>query len=244
MKRDYNLRYFEMNKNGIASPITILTLLEETAAEHCHNIGYSLYDLELQNIGWVLTSGIIEMVRYPKYKENISIITWLSKYFLVNGFRENIILDEDGKIIGKARGRWVFYDIQKRKPVPIFEDIRLKWGVKQETSVEANLDLINQSGDGSLKSEFNIFRSDVDSNKHVNNIRYFHFLLESLPEEIVDNYYLKVINAKFFEEAKFGEKIQVYINDDLGNNNFLHTMKSGINNKMFAKAHTQWMKFN
>jgi acyl-CoA thioesterase FadM len=69
LDKTYELRYFEMNKFGLASPTTILTLLEETAAEHCYNIGYSLYTLEKQNIGWVLVSGAIDMMRYPKYKE-------------------------------------------------------------------------------------------------------------------------------------------------------------------------------
>ena len=102
--QSYNLRYFETNKHGMASPTTILTLLEETAAEHCHNIGYDLYNLENQNIGWVLVSGIIDMMRYPKYKENITIRTWLSKYTLVKGYRENIIFNGEGNEIGKAKG--------------------------------------------------------------------------------------------------------------------------------------------
>jgi acyl-ACP thioesterase len=219
-----------------------LTLLEETAAEHCYSIGYDLYSLEKQNIGWVLLSGVIDMVRYPKYKENITIRTWISKLSLVKGNRENIIFDEEMNIIGKAKGIWVFYDIQKRKPVPIFEDIRTKWGLKHETSVEDNLDLINQTDNGSYKTEFSIFRSDVDSNKHVNNLRYFHFLLESLPEEIVEMYYLKKINAKFYAEAKYGEKVRVYINDNLGNDNFLHIMKNDVDDKTLAKAHTRWEK--
>jgi len=45
-----------MNKFGEASPTTILALLEETAADHCYSINHSLYDLMLQNIGWVLVS--------------------------------------------------------------------------------------------------------------------------------------------------------------------------------------------
>ena len=239
-KRDYNLRYFEMNKHGMASPVTILTLLEETAADHCLNIGYSLYDLEKQNIGWVLTSGVIEMTRYPKYKENITVLTWLSKYTLVRGYRENLILDEDENIIGKAKGRWVFYDIQNRKPIPIFDDIIQKWKFNLKSAIEENPELINQGGEGDLKNEFCIYRSDIDSYKHVSNIRYLHFLLESLPEDFLDKYFLKTINAKFFSEAKFGDKIQVYIDDNLGNNNFLHTMKNNADNKKFARAHTQW----
>jgi acyl-ACP thioesterase len=242
-EQSYKMRYFEMNKHGIASPTTILTLLEETAAEHCNYIGYNLYNLEKQDIGWVLISGTIDMIRYPKYSENITIKTWLSKYSLIRGYRENTILDEENNIIGNAKGIWVFYDIKKRKPTPIFENIRMNWGIKQETSVEMNLDLIDQpSGDGSLMTEFNVYRSDVDSNNHVNNIRYFHFLLESLPEEMTDKYYLKTINAKFLSEAKFGENIQVYINDKLGGCNFMHTMKSNIYNTTLAKAHTQWEK--
>jgi len=182
------------------------------------------------------------MIRYPKYKENITIRTWLSKYSLVKGYRENIIFDGEGNEIGKAKGIWVFYDIQKRKPVPIFDDIKSGWGFKQETSIELDLELIKQTDDGSFTTEFDVFRSDVDSNKHVNNIRYFHFLLETLPEEILDKYFLKTINAKFFSEAKLGEKIKVYINDNMGTNKYLHTMKSCSNDNILVKGYSQWEK--
>jgi len=33
--KQFELRYFEMNKIGLASPTIILALLEETAADHC-----------------------------------------------------------------------------------------------------------------------------------------------------------------------------------------------------------------
>jgi acyl-ACP thioesterase len=69
------------------------------------------------------------MNRHPGYKERVKIQTWLSKYTLLKGYRENIILDEAGSVIGKAKGIWAFYDIQNRKPAPIFEDIKAKWGI-------------------------------------------------------------------------------------------------------------------
>ena len=114
--KEFELRYFEMNKSGEASPLTILTLLQETAAEHCYFAGHDLVSLISQNLGWVLLSGAMEMERYPRYKEKIIIRTWISKYHTIRGFRENIIYDEHYNIIGRARGLWVFYDIQKRRP--------------------------------------------------------------------------------------------------------------------------------
>ena len=240
--KKFELRYFDMNKYGVASPTTILTLLEETAAEHSHDINYCLYSLERKNIGWVLISGIMDMVRYPKYKENIHIRTWISKFTLVKGYRENIIYDDSGAIIGKAKGIWVFYDIEKKKPVPIIDEIKVKWGVNPEISREVDLEKIKILNDIEHQLEYDILKSDVDSNKHVNNIRYFHWLIDSIPEEIMDNYFLKRINAKFFSEANFGEKIRVYSKNEMEQKVLLHTMRSNVNNRLLAAAHTIWEK--
>ena len=49
--KQFKLRYFEMNEFGVASPTTILTLLEETAADHCYAIDQSLYQLEEHILG-------------------------------------------------------------------------------------------------------------------------------------------------------------------------------------------------
>ena len=240
--KKYEMRYFEMNKYGVASPTAILTLLEETAAEHCHDINYCLYSLERQNIGWVLISGAIDMLRYPKYKEKIVIRTWISKYSLIRGHRENIIYDSSGNIIGKAKGIWVFYDIEKRKPVPIIDQIKNKWGINPEISQEVDLNTIRDINNCKHQLEYDVQKSDVDSNKHVNNIKYLHWLIESLPEDILDNYNLKRINARFFSEGKFGEKILVYEKNDMYKNVFLHTMRSNMDNRLIAAAQTIWDK--
>jgi len=237
--KKYELRYFEMDKRGMISPTTVLTLLEETAAEHCYDIGYSLYNLEKRNIGWVLVSGTIDMVRYPRYKENIVIRTWMSKYTPVRGYRENIIFDDSGTVIGKAQGVWVFYDIARKKPVPIFDEIKSKWGVNREISREVDegtIKVINDDAEPQL--EYDVHKSDVDSNKHVNNIRYYHWLVESLPDDITDEYVLKRVNARFYAEAKYGEKIRIYLKHEPRQNAFLHTMRSSLDNRLLVAAHT------
>ena len=124
--KQFELRYFEMNKLGLAKPTIMLALLEETAADHSRSIGHSLFNLLEKNVGWVLVSGVLQMHRYPNYKEKITIRTWLSDYTLIKGYRENIIYDEKNNIIGSAKGLWVFFDIDKRKPIPIFKEIKRK----------------------------------------------------------------------------------------------------------------------
>jgi len=241
--KKYDLRYFEMDRHGTVSPTTILTLLEETAAEHCYNIGYGLYNLERRGIGWVLVSGAIEMIRYPRYRESVVIRTWLSKYTLLRGYRENLIFDDSGAVIGKAKGLWVFYDIEKKKPVPIFEEIKSRWGLDREVSMDVNEDTIKIiNGDAECQLEYDVRKSDVDSNKHVNNIRYYHWLVESLPDAITDEYVLKRVNAKFYSEANYGEKIRIHARQEPGQNVFSHTMRSSLDNRLLAAAHTMLEK--
>lgn len=240
-EKQFELRYFEMNKFGEASSTAILTLLEETAADHCYVINHSLYDLEKQNIGWVLLSGFMEMNYYPKYKEKIVIRTWLSKYSTIKGFRENIIYNEQGHIIGKAKGLWVFFDINKRRPVQISESIKNKWSYINEDCVNHDITKkIQEISSAKNEKEFMINRYDVDSNLHVNNIRYLQWLIESMPEAVFDNYYLHSIDGRFIAEAQLGDTILSLTETDIDANSFIHSIKTQGNNKVCASAKTIW----
>jgi len=230
-----------MNKFGEASSTTILTLLEETAADHCYSINHSLYDLEKQNIGWVLLSGYLEMDRYPVYKERITIRTWLSSYSTIKGIRENIIYNEQGSIIGRAKGLWVFFDINRRRPIQISDAIKEKWSYFKEECINHDITKKIEAIDSSNHiKEFKVNRFDVDTNQHVNNIRYLQWLIESISEDVIDNFYLHAIDGRFIAEAQLGDTIMSFTERDIRNNSFVHTIKTQGNNKVCATARTFW----
>ncbi|PZE17441.1 acyl-ACP thioesterase [Putridiphycobacter roseus] len=243
--KEYDLRYFEMNKFGEASSTTMLTLLEETAAEHCYAIGHSLLDLEKQNIGWVLVSGVMELDYYPVYKDKITIRTWLSSYSTIKGVRENIIYNAAGEIIGRAKGLWVFFDIAKRRPIPILDVFKEKWSFCKTQSIEHNINRKIAPIQNHLPiNKFKVNRFDVDTNKHVNNIKYLHWLMESVPEEISNNYDLHAIDGRFIAEAQYGDVILTFTADENEKDTFLHTIRTEGDQKVCATAKTIWKKRN
>lgn len=232
-----------MDKFGEASPTTILTLLEETAADHCYSIDHSLYTLAGQDVGWVLLSGIMQMDRYPGYKEKITIRTWLSKYSAIRGFRENIIFDEQKNIIGRSKGLWVFFDIGRRRPLQIFNDIKEKWSFYNKESIDRDITKKIKAIDSSnYTKKFKVNRYDTDMINHVNNIRYLQWLMESLPEEIVDNYYLYTIDGRFIAEAQYGDTVISLTKKDIEDNSYVHTIKIQGNDRVCATAKTVWKK--
>lgn len=242
--KEFELRYFEMNKLGFATPTIILALLEETASDHCYAINYSLFDLLKRNVGWVLVSGIIRMNRYPNYKEKITIRTWLSSYSAIKGYRENIIFDENQNIIGTAKGLWVFFDIEKRRPLAIFDDIKEKWSVNNQESITHNIKKkIAALDTATYVKQFTVNRFNTDTNKHVNNISYLQWLMESIPDDIIDNYFLREIDGRFIAEAQYGDDILSLTNNNDTCNSFLHTIKIEGSNKVCATAKTNWKKY-
>ncbi len=241
--KEFDLRYFEMDKFGEASPTTILTLLEETAADHCYSIGHSLYDLLKENVGWVLLSGSLQMERYPRYEEKIIIRTWISSYSSIRGFRENIIYDEKYNVLGRAKGLWVFYDIEKRRPTKIWNEFKEKWPAYAEESIDTDImSKIDALETVEITKEFKVNLYDTDTNEHVNNIRYLQWLMESIPENIINNYYLYSIDGRFIKEAQYGDTIISSTKRDSEENAFIHTIKTKDDNKICATGKTIWKK--
>ena len=205
-EKQFELRYFEMNKFGEATAATILTLLEETASEHCSSINQGLFSLFNENIGWVLVSGTLEMYRYPKHREKITIKTWLSQYSTIKGFRENIILDGSQKVIGKARGLWLFFDVVKRRPAAIYNTFINQWGINNEQALHNNLNTKIAVLDNVLAiDEFTIRKYDTDMYGHVNNIKYLNWVIGSIFALTAIIQLVKMILHKD-AVTKFGEK--------------------------------------
>ncbi|GKC85324.1 oleoyl-acyl carrier protein thioesterase, chloroplastic-like protein, partial [Tanacetum coccineum] len=48
-------------------------------------------------------------------------------------------------------------------------------------------------------------RSDLDLNNHVNNVTYVRWVLESIPQEIIDTHELQAITLDFKHECKQGD---------------------------------------
>lgn len=188
----------------------------------------------------------MQMERYPRYKEKITIRTWLSNYTTIKGYRENIIYDEQNNIIGSARGLWIFFDINKRRPIKIFDDIIERWSFCDIESI--NYDISGkieaiESSDYELK--FKINKYDTDMIKHVNNIRYLQWAIESIPDNIIDNYYLHSIDGRFISEAHYGQTVISMTKNDVSDSidkSFIHSIKIEGENKVCATAKTIWKK--
>ena len=77
---------------------------------------------------------------------------------------------------------------------------------------------------------------------HPHNI-YLQWLIESIPEDVVDNYFLHEIEGHFIAEAQYGDTVLSLTKELKIKNTFAHTIKIKGNHKVCATAKTIWKAY-
>ncbi len=209
--RAFKPRYYEMDDRGETTPTAMMGLFEDAAFSHCEETGWDVFRLREAGYGWILLKGGFEMERYPRYKEAFTIETWLAGSRLFYGLRGFEVKDGAGRVLGRARSLWVFYDLGKRRPAPVLADILDAWrpdpGSAPSRASGDRVDAEPAPPSYGNTPAFDVRALDIDTNGHVNNVRYLEWALESVPRAVRDGYRLSSIEGRFIHEVVLGQSV-------------------------------------
>ena len=151
------VRTYECGPDGAATMASVCNWLQEAASLNAESLAFSKSDFESagENISWVLTHLKVKMLRFPKWGETVSILTFPRGGRRIVAWRDFVLTGADGEELGHASSEWMIIDLASRKIVAIPEGVF---------------------------AAANTVRKPV-FNGHVNNVHYVEWLLESRPDE-------------------------------------------------------------
>ena len=120
-----------------------------------------------------------------------------------------MIKDEEGNLIGEALALFFLIDIEKRRPIRIQKEQYEFYGVDGDVDYDISMDKIEKNDEEQYNKQFDIRYSDIDSNNHVNNVKYIEWAIEAVPLDVINNYVIKRIKVIFEKETTYGDKISV-----------------------------------
>jgi len=241
--REFRPRYYEMDRRGELTPAALLNCLEETAFSHCEDSGWDVFRLMNAGIGWVLLRGGLKMARYPRYGSPFIVETWLSSVRLFYGTREYRIWTPDREPLGFARSLWLFYGLERRRPVPVFDEITAAWAPDGTEAGDMGLDgIAAPPTEGEGPARFDVRKSDIDTNGHVNNVRYLEWALEALDAGVASGRFLSCIRGQFKREVTLGCAVRPTIGGRGGAGRFCHAVYAEGAGETFlaAAAESAW----
>ncbi|WOL03716.1 hypothetical protein Cni_G12436 [Canna indica] len=223
-KESFIVRCYEVGINKTATVETIANLLQEVGCNHAQSVGFSTDGFAttptMRKLGliWVTSRMHIEIYKYPAWGDVVEIETWCQSEGKI-GTRRDWILKElaTGEVIGRATSKWVMMNQHTRKLQRVSDEVREEYLVHCPRTPRlafpeednGSLKKIPKLEDPAQYSRLGLVprRADFDMNQHVNNVTYIGWVLESMPQEIIDTHELQTITLDYRRECQHDDLV-------------------------------------
>jgi len=187
-----------------------MTLVQEASLFHTSSIPGAFDYYDEMNWVWILTHWQVEVNVYPKVGDEISISTWpvrFKGYFGERGFEA---VDTQGNMLLSANSNWILLDRTTHAPVRPNEHISSKYGENFPFLLQKDFSLPKYDDFTFLSSyEYTASRRDIDTNNHVNNVKYLEWVYCYIPEDIYHNYRAKSLKVAYKKETLLGDRLEI-----------------------------------
>jgi medium-chain acyl-[acyl-carrier-protein] hydrolase len=207
--RSYNVHYYEVDIHKRALITSIIDYLGDMAMYQSEILGVGIEHLKENNMAWVLYKWDITMDSYPLLNEVVKVKTFAYSFRKFYAYRKYEIMDACGNKIGYADSVWILINTNRRRPIRITEDMYESYGIEISNNNPLDIPNIPKINTVDEEKSFQVRYSDIDTNMHVNNVKYVAWALETVPKDIVLNYVLKNIKVTYEKETTYGETIKV-----------------------------------
>lgn len=186
----------------------LVNLLQETAMHNIGAIGLPMHLLKEKNLGWVISRLYLKINEYPKETEQISVETCphtFEKYYAYRDFR---VYNSNQEVICTVSSSWLLFDLEKRQLISIPDFVKQKVTLcTKHPPLPFPKNKIRALQKADYQANFQVSWHNLDLNKHVNNVVYFQWALDTLPEEILNNFFVNEFDIVFRNECLLGEKV-------------------------------------
>ncbi|CAN6167556.1 unnamed protein product [Urochloa humidicola] len=274
-KESFIVRCYEVGINKTATVETIANLLQEVGCNHAQSVGFSTDGFAttttMRKLGliWVTNRMHIEIYKYPAWGDVVEIETWCQEDGRIGTRRDWILKDlANGEVIGRATSKWVMMNQNTRRLQRVSDDVRDEVFVHCPKTPRL---AFPEENNGSLKkipilsdpaqySRLGLVprRADLDMNQHVNNVTYIGWVLESIPQDIIDTHELQTITLDYRRECQHDDIVDslTYIEEGEEKSmngsasaahhkeqqQFLHCLRFAGNGDEINRGRTVWRK--
>ena len=206
---DWEINFLQCTPNGLLKHTELCNLLQITAGYHAELGGLSFTDMQQHDQAWVLSRMRVEIDELPKWRDIVTVKTWIYDLQGSRSIRALEMYVGDKKIIGSVTF-WAVFNTKTRKaealalPHEHFE----KYPNREATAETfKKIDLQRES---QLHSEREVVLSDLDIVFHANNVKYLEWCLDAVDYKPILKQQLKSFDMNYMRELMLGDKIQIY----------------------------------
>ena len=200
---NYEIRYSDYKDFDTVKPITALEVIQELAIKDSDIAGYDIEKLRKMGVAWLLKGFNVHFYKPVSTHFPLEAFTAVKNTKAATSERGSF-LKQNGEIIVKSIANWFLFDTNAMRPVKIPQEM-----VSVYELYDFGDDFYTYTKPESvpaLSPEYfvRVSNKDIDTNRHINNLKSAELLMDALPFEF------------FFSDMRIIYKKQAYLGDTLG----------------------------
>jgi acyl-ACP thioesterase len=214
-KDQYLIHSYEMDERSRLSFVSAINYFQESAWRNAEALGLGFKELASKDRYWVLSRLYVEMYRYPLWGDTVQLETWpkgMESLFAMRDFR---IKSADGKeLYGAGATAWLIIDGTTHRLQRVEHVLNGgEMPCYPHNAVEHKPGKVALAAAMCSQTRIIAGYTDVDVNRHVNNVCYLNWAINYLP---IKNEQLTVRSAEinFLSEARLRSPVEILYGSD------------------------------
>lgn len=170
--------YSEVASDAMADAAQIVRYFQDCSTMQSESLGIGIDFLAQHSHVWMLTAWQIQIMRRPRYFEEIVTGTWAYDFDSIYGYRNFILKSCQGETLAVANSIWILANTKTGKPERLTKEAVRGYDSEERYPMEYAPRRITLPKTWEDYEPFEVRRCDLDTNNHVNNARYIDMALE------------------------------------------------------------------
>lgn len=200
--------YYDTDLTGRLNVGKLGDILMLVSNDQSNDLGVSLQNMKKAGLGWVVTQHVLTVDRMPRVGEELTITTQATSYNRYFCYRDFFVQDQSGKQVAKMHSVFVMMDLKQRKMVRLVDEFINPYSADYTTKIE-RLPQPQMQGEVTEHNErtYRVRYTDIDINRHVNNIHYIDWMVDALDKDFLSQHDLVSLNIVYKKEVAYGDTI-------------------------------------
>jgi acyl-ACP thioesterase len=208
LTKDWEINFLQCYPNGYLKYTELCNLFQLTAATHSEVGGISFSDMQEFNQAWVLSKMRVEIKRLPKWKEVVTVKTWIK---LLENSRSTRCLElfvGDEKIVG-CETFWAVFNTETRRPETLALPHEHFEKFPNESATEKGYAKIDILQEFEIVAERTVLLSDLDIVNHANSVKYLEWCLDYINPKLLLKQNISAFEMNYLKEVSLNESITI-----------------------------------
>jgi len=206
LTKDWEINFLQCYPNGYLKYTDLCNILQLTAGVHAEMGGISFSDMQEHNQAWVLSRMRVEIIRLPKWRDVITVKTWINSLENSRSIRCLELYVGDEKIVG-CETFWAVFNTQTRRPENLSLPHEHFEKYPNDKATEIQFSKIDTSIDKTFVTEKTILLSDLDIVNHANSVKYLEWCLDCVEPKLLLNQKVESFEMNYLKEVSLEDTI-------------------------------------